>query len=303
MNCFISREYNVPDDILKSIQEVLSEYKIQYFDLYSESLGMSLSSGVINAISNAQIVIGVMTKNASNVLFELGLAIGMGKSVFLLIDDSEYIPSDLYGMTYIKINENLKENLALPLRFFIDGKRKNTRIDYTKFYRKGLVNNGNAIARDKYLERLKKIRQDGDGIQFECLVADLFEEIKEQFATLKFNSVSWDEGYDFAVWVDALDGKVINPIKFELKIGNISIEQLNTIVKQISTKVKNQELVLVLYCDRNSRIAEYQSKVSNVVVIEFENFLNKICEYGLAEAIWYFRNIGAHERSCENDSL
>ena len=31
--------------------------------------------------------------------------------------------------------------------------------------------------------------------------------------------------------------------------------------------------------------------------------VDKVFEYGLAQAIWYFRNLGAHGRSCENASL
>ena len=164
MKCFISREYNISPIILNRIQEVLDELKIQYFDIYSQDYCVDMSSGVIKLISNAEIVIGVITQNPANVLYEIGLAVGMGKGVFLLIDNSEEIPSDLYNLTYIKINDNLKENLMLPLSFFVDKKNKKNQIDYTKYYKKGLE--PEFTSKDIYVERAKYIKENKDGEYF-----------------------------------------------------------------------------------------------------------------------------------------
>ncbi len=294
MKCFISREYNVSSEILNSIQEVLDELNIQYGDKFPIQNGMLISQAIYTAICEADIVIGIITKNVSNVLFELGLAIGLEKEVFLLVDDSDYIPSDLHGRLYIKINKNLKENLALPLSFLVGKKRKKVYVDYTKFYLSGMKDVNTSISENKYIEKLEEIKKNGNGFQFENLVSELFGEIKEQYATINFRPASKDEGYDFAVWVDELDERIINPIKFELKLGNISKEQLNNCVSQVATKVKNQELVLILYCNKNNETIEYQSMFPNIVVVEFETFLRHLCKSGLTQTIWYFRNLGAH---------
>ena len=303
MKCFISREYNLSPDVLNSIHKVLDELQIQYIDMYSENIETDISMGLQCIISNVQMVIGVITKNASNVLYEIGLAIGSGKSVFLLIDNAEDIPTDLYGMTYIKINDNLKENLELPLRFFIDKKRKKPQIDYRRYYKNGLEFESEFVSKDIYLEKLKIIKKNRDGLGFERLVAELFEEIKGQYTTLKFQSSFKDEGYDFAVWIDELSGKIMNPIKFELKIGNLSAERLNLIVGKLAMQTNSQELIIILHCDNSGNEKTYQNLHSNILVIEFEDFLDKIGKYGLAHAIWYFRNLGAHGRDFDNDSL
>jgi len=297
MKCFISREYNISSEILNSIQEVLEELNIQYCDMFPTQNGETVSGAIYTAISEAEIVIAVITKKSSNVIFELGLAVGLGKEVFLLVDDSDDIPSDLYGRLYIKINENLKENLILPLRFFVDKKRKRNYVDYTKFYLSGLKDVETSISENKYLDMLKEIKWNGNGLQFENLVVGLFKEIEGQYAAIKFRSVSEDEGYDFAVWVDELDGHIINPIKFELKLGELSEGQLNKCVSQVVAKIKSQELVLVLYCNKSDQVIDYQSVFPNIVVVEFEAFLKHLCKYGLARTIWYFRNLGAHGRS------
>lgn len=297
MKCFISREYNVSPEILNSIQEVLDELNIQYCDMFPIQNGMVASEAIYTEIREADIVIAVITKNVSNVLFELGLAIGLGKEVLLLVDDSDCIPSDLHGRLYIKINENIKENLTLPLRFLMNKKGKRTYVDYTKFYLRGLKDVETSISENKYLEKLEEIKQDGNEAQFENLISELFGEIKEQYTTIRFRNAAEDEGYDFAVWIDELDGHIINPIKFELKLGDISEGQLNRCVSRVVAKAKNQELVLILYCNKSNREIAYQSMFPNIVVVEFEAFLRHLCKSGLARTIWYFRNLGAHGRS------
>lgn len=300
MKCFISREYNISSNILYSIQEVLDELGIQYFDMYSKDSDIDIALGVINIISNAQIVIGVLTPNANNVLFEIGLAVGRGKEVFLLIDDSIDVPTDIYGMSYIKINNNLKENLTLPLSFFIDKKRKRQQVDYTKYYLKRGGFENNFKLKERYIERLENIKKNRDSIEYENLVADLFEEIKEQYATLKHQPTTKDEAYDFAVWIDELSGKIMNPVKFELKVGDFSVGKINDFVDRMAMKVKKQELVIILYCGRE---INYQNKCPNILVIKFEDFLDKLEKYNLAHTIWYFRCLGAHGRSFDNDSI
>lgn len=299
MKCFISREYDVSLDILNAIQEVLNVMKIEYFDMYSGQVGMNIATSVLSAIKESQIVIAIVTQKSSNVLIEIGMAIGTGKAVFLLTDDNANIPTDLKGMTYIKINENLKENLLLPLNFLVESKRKIQKIDLVNTYKSAIIN----ISKDMYMEKLKDIKNNGSGVEFEKLVAELFEELKGQYATLKFTNVTREVGYDIAVWIDELEDKIVNPVKFELKYGNISRKQLDECIRKLTYISKNQELIFVLYYSKNSNIIDYYSGVSNIVVVEFENFVDKVFEYGLAQAIWYFRNLGAHGRSCENDSL
>ena len=294
MKCFVSREYNIAPVILNQIQEVLDKLKIQYFDMYSQDYGADIYSGVIKLISNAEIVIGVVTRNSTNVFYEIGVAVGMGKRVFLLLDDSEELPSDLYNLTYIKINGNLRENLMLPLKFFVDKKGKKPQIEYTKYYKKGLET---AFAsKDIYVQRAKYIKENRDGDGFERLVADLFAEIKDQYTTVKFQQTEKNEEYDFAVWVDELLGKIVNPIKFELKLGDMSLERVEALANKLARQAKNQELIIILCC---GKVEKYLDANSNVLVIEFEDFLDKIEKYGLAHAIWYYRCMGAHGRSCE----
>ena len=69
MKCFISREYNLSPAILNSIQDVLDELNIQYCDMFPIQNGMVASEAIYTAIREADIVIAVITKNVSNVLF------------------------------------------------------------------------------------------------------------------------------------------------------------------------------------------------------------------------------------------
>ena len=294
MKCFISREYNLSPQILGAIHEVLDELQIKYVDIYSSECEMDIAVSVFNLISDAEIVIGVITPKSTNVLYEIGLAIGKGKEVFLLFDDNPEIPSELYNMTHIKINDNLKENLMLPLRFFVNKKGKRPQIEYRKYYKKEIT--FKFQSKESYLKRNRYIREKKDHIGFEKLVADLFAEISGQYTTLKFQQVENDESYDFAIWIDELSSKILNPIKFELKACDMPSNKIKILVKEMLGRIKNQELIIVL-C--SGKIGEYKSENPNVLIIEFDDFLNKVERYGLAHAIWYYRCLGAHGRSCK----
>ena len=124
----------------------------------------------------------------------------------------------------------------------------------------------------------------------------MFAEIKDQYTTVKFQQTEKNEEYDFAVWVDELFGKIVNPIKFELKLGDMSLKRIEALLNKFSMQTKNQELIIILCC---GKVENYLNTNSNVLVIEFEDFLDKIEKYCLAHAIWYYRCLGAHGRSCE----
>lgn len=90
-------------------------------DAFSVELGESIGLSLISMILESDFIIAILSSTSPNVLFEIGLAVGNNKSVFLLVEKNIVLPFDLKGMTYIKINDKLSENIGLPLRYFIQG--------------------------------------------------------------------------------------------------------------------------------------------------------------------------------------
>lgn len=72
----------------------------------------------------------------------------------------------------------------------------------------------------------------------------MFAEIKDQYTTVKFQQTEKNEEYDFAVWVDELLGKIVNPIKFELKLGDMSLERVEALANKLARQAKIKNLSL-----------------------------------------------------------
>ena len=157
MKCFISREYGLSSDIINSVQEVLLKLNIASIDLYSEGIQENIRINFSNNINDADFIIGILERYSPNVLFELGIAVGINKPVFLLLDEDVSMPFDFRGMTYIKINKNLKSNLLLPLQCFVKnmGYKDDFNVDT-------LDNIRIDIAEENKLEQLDKIRKEGN---------------------------------------------------------------------------------------------------------------------------------------------
>lgn len=121
MKCFVAREYSVSTEIICTVDKVLDELNIERIDAFSVEPREKIETSIISAILDSDFVIAILNGTSANVLFEIGLAVGSNKSVFLLVEGNMVLPFDLKGMIYIKINDKLSENMLLPLRCFIQG--------------------------------------------------------------------------------------------------------------------------------------------------------------------------------------
>ncbi len=291
MKCFISREYGLSSDIINSVQEVLLKLNIASIDLYSEGIQENIRINFSNNINDADFIIGILERYSPNVLFELGIAVGINKPVFLLLDEDVSMPFDFRGMTYIKINKNLKSNLLLPLQCFVKnmGYKDDSNVDT-------LDNIRIDIAEENKLEQLDKIRKEGNREDYERFVKDLFDEISQQYVAIKYNMARHDAGYDFVVWADELEKKIANPLYFELKFGSIRSLRLDEVYHKAETLMQDGGILIVLCCDRNKKNVSHKNSfgLKKVIVLDIDKFVHMVGKYGFTNAIVYSRNYIAH---------
>lgn len=294
MRCFVAREYSVSTEIISSVDKVLDELNIERIDVFSvepdEKIGISIKSMILDS----DFVIAILNGTSANVLFEIGLAVGSDKSVFLLVEENMVLPFDLKGMAYIKINDKLSENMLLPLRCFIQGmhNRKDLELVTPKYAK-------SEIEEKQFFEKLHDIKTNGNGMQFEELVVDFFEQIKNQYTTSKYVRDSQDVLYDLALWIDELEGQIYNPILFELKFGKMNQSRMDEIAKRVMSSVNNGQMIIVLYCDTNNTVFSYTYKYPGIIIVSFEKFMQAVFKYGLAKAILLLRNSVAHGRELQ----
>lgn len=294
MRCFVAREYSVSPEIISSVDKVLDELNIERMDVFSIEPGEKIGTSIKSMILDSDFVIAILNGTSANVLFEIGLAVGSDKSVFLLVEENMVLPFDLKGMAYIKINDKLSENMLLPLRCFIQGmhNRKDLELVTPKYAK-------SEIEEKQFFEKLHDIKANGNGMQFEELVVDFFEQIKNQYTTSKYARDSQDVLYDLALWIDELEGQIYNPILFELKFGKMNQSRMDEIAKRAMSSVNNGQMIILLYCNTNNTVFSYTRKYPGIIIVSFEKFMQAVFKYGLAKAILLLRNSVAHGRELQ----
>lgn len=295
MKCFVAREYSVSTEIISSIDKVLDELNIERIDVFSVEPSEKIGTSIISKILDSDFVIAILNGTSENVLFEIGVAVGCNKSVFLLVEENMVLPFDLKGMAYIKINDKLSENMLLPLRCFIQGmhnNRKDLELEAPKYAK-------SEIEEKHFFEKLQDIKTNGNGMQFEKFVVDFFEQIKNQYTTSKYARDSQDVLYDLALWIDELEGQIYNPILFELKFGKMNQSRMDEIAKKAMLSANNGQMIIVLYCNTNNTAFSYTSQYPGLIIVSFEKFMQAVFKYGLAKAILYLRNSVAHGRELQ----
>lgn len=291
MKCYISRTFDTDLKILDILYQAIDNQNIKRIDSFDEIVVSSkITDSLINNISAADFIIAVLTKESPNIIFELGIATGIKKPIFMVIGEGLQVPYNLSDVTTIRINNNLSENIKLPLKHFVRSLKKNKPANKkekteTKF---------NSDLSSKFLMDLEAVRKVGNGLDFEYLVDKFFKSISNQYATSSGLKTK-DDGYDFALWIDELEGIVCNPVLFELKFGGINNKIIEgSVLKLLQHTNNSSQIAFILYCDKNKKKILSTPASIPIIALDIEVFMLKVFESNLSEAILYFRNSIAH---------
>src|SRR4051812_11864347 len=102
---------------LTYLRQALEERGVETFRLDSMEPGQSVFDLVRGAIARADYVIAVIGEGRAreNVLFELGIAKGMGREVLVFVPGGEQIPLTLSGMTYLRTDPGNRDAVEFAL--------------------------------------------------------------------------------------------------------------------------------------------------------------------------------------------
>lgn len=108
--------------ISDTIEKTLQESNVTCFRIDKLPVSRNIADSVVETIQKSDLIIANVSSNSSNVLFELGIAIGLGKPTLLLFStDSEYqMPSDLLGYQMAIYNPDNLESLKKQIYRFIE---------------------------------------------------------------------------------------------------------------------------------------------------------------------------------------
>lgn len=292
MRCYVARSYDTDQVILKILYKALDDFNIQILDSFNDiQISNSIKENIVNSISSVDFVVALILNESAYVLFELGIAVGINKPIFIITGNDAYIPHNISNFTTIRANSKLSENINLPLKQFIDSFRKEQKKNNE--LRQNWKEKSGAIP-DEFIFELENLRRNGTGLDFEKYVNNFFKSISDQFTTSR-SSMAKDNGYDYALWIDDLEGILVNPILFEFKFGHINDQVIEKSTSQLlRNNISDSQIAFILYCDRNKRKIKPNIFAMPIIAVEIETFIKKVYETSLPAAIIYFRNSAAH---------
>jgi len=110
IRCFISAPTNINIDFIKNI---FTDKPIIITESYNFSPNFSFQDQIIKEISKADFLIAIFRANSNNVFYEIGIAEGLEKQIFIIVDKDTEIP--FYLQKHIHVKTVLEDNQLLRL--------------------------------------------------------------------------------------------------------------------------------------------------------------------------------------------
>lgn len=295
LTCFVSAPAGVN---LSRIKQILLERDIE-FVLPSEVLahGQTISEKINKLISRSDIFMAVFddVHDSGNILFELGLAVGLKKQIIILTPPSLSLPSDLSGFLVLRVTQDNLDALGFSLDQMLAAIRKKSKKRVTKKYddlkiTKKPISNKIYDLKDKLNDLDPRVA----GYTLERFVADL---LRESGISVIQQSEKPDTGADFAIWSDELAAILGNPILIEIKRAIRDRAQALQVTNQLTRYIEksNSKSAIVLYLEGlpSDRIQNFTHEF-NILFFQLGDIVEQLQNDTFADIIRIRRNIIAH---------
>lgn len=246
-------------------------------------LGASIAQSIRDAISEADQVLVVLNDEGSskNVLFEAGLAVGLGKPLIVVADPNlKDVPSDIASFLMIRARpDDLR-----AINYALDRMEGRSDASPALYPATGRSLGPHA---DHLLDEAAKsdLR--------ESTVIDLLVEALEGSGSVAVSNVNADQGFDVGVWSDDLDAIAANPLLIEIKrdFRTQSVDQTFTVL----SRHPSARVALIVYLDESLDASKALKKAHfPVLAISLRKLLEGMRTASFAEVIRDLRNRSVH---------
>jgi hypothetical protein len=292
LTCYISAPANFD---LTNIENVLSNLKIGFHSFYDFSIGTSFSDIIKNKIRESDFVISILTTESNNVYFELGVANGLNKPLFILIDKELKVPFFLEKNIYVQTNFTNLTLFELAIsNFVLDLKTKSPKLSKQKNIKNYLT----IDETKKLIKNISHIRKETNRQKIEY---EIFLLLKYIFSKLNIKSTTISdsprsEGADILIRSKELSPYFGNPLFVEIGAGILNKQRLINAQDKLSGYINNTDAKggIILYLDINNKRFTFPSKYPNILCFDLEDFVLGILSEGFEEFIIKKRNELVH---------
>lgn len=284
LNCYF--RVNDPE-VYDKVKDVLHEFGIFVSNekFKSDHRNLSIVEDIYHDLKRADLAIFVLRNSDSlkDIYFEIGVAAGLRKQIFILADFDKTNPAkNTDGLNYVYLNlEDLN-----TLRFAVgeiayDAKStKSLRKEKKQTSSKQNVRIGNFI---KKIEKSLEVDPRSRGGAFEDAVAYLFE----ANGASKLVRGSLDEGVDLVAWVKDAESSIGNPFLVEVKTTlNHRIEKnLTKQLEMLKDSTAGKVLWVIYGTSNEAYVNELQKSYPSVCFCNVYELVNLLENNTLSDAL------------------
>jgi hypothetical protein len=271
--------------------DLLKRHGIQTNGILSFSdSDISLSNTIEEGIRKVDFVCAFIPPKASPTIFyEVGIARGAKKPIFMIIEEKSLPDMYLHDMVYVRASIKDQNAIEFALDQFLAKYRQiSKRIPLNKEVR------SEKLEIKPFQDSLELISKENNPFEIESFVADLFKYLKDVTIVER---QELDKGIDMALWVDNLEPYFGNPILVEVKSRVRSKSLLMKAEDQLRNYLEktNASLGLLIYLGNDIKKMKNQKIRQPLVIwLELHELVSMLSKNSLAEIIMAKRNEMIH---------
>ena len=286
--CFISAPLGANLAVLRS---VLDERRVKVIVPEQLSPGSDWSADITTLLSDADLVIGVLTRarSSDSVLFELGQAWALGRKVVLFIPPDDKTVLDLRQLLVIRASLSNREAISFALdQIFRAPQRQTKPVSRPALNVSSLGGKASGILRE--VQAATTARQ---GKRLEEIVANA---IRESGVDVISEARTIRQTADFAIWSDALQPFVGNPLLIEVKLRVTGVDDVRKGSQSLSEAILSSGGTwgLLLFGEGPTKASEWRSVPPNILVMSVPELIMEMESRPFVEVIRERRNRRVH---------
>jgi hypothetical protein len=288
-NVFISHSANQDISALRKLVEAQGGTIQGSYDMSAPFV--SAIDRVIESASAVVVVLGPGSDvmGSTNVLFELGLAVGLRKPLLVIVSPGARLPSSLQNVAYLTSDVMDSPVLELGIKRFL-----NDAFNPAKSSRSITPAKKDSPpflpAIRELIPKIREARNGRSAISVERLASAV---LGASGVNVVEEMMGPSRGADFAIWSDSLQSSVL----VEIKAGSFSVRQFKDAFDLLARQVRATDAGsgLLLYLDRSGvRFSKPDLWVPNVLWFDLEDFAKSLLNRSFADILVQQRNRIVH---------
>lgn len=286
MKCYVISH---PRQNIIEIIELLNEKSIAFTHTLLD-IDINPMDSIENAIKESDFVIFMFNQTTNtNQFYELGLAKGLQKPIFIIVEDNSLLPFCAERFMYVKANTDNIEAISYNLDLFLNNATKKRNIrkyqgNKIKTNKNDILPDLNTLVSNIYKENLS-----------EKYIIETIEKILSCYEdiTVVSQNRNLDKGADFALWIDEVENTLGGPILIEVK-KSINQHTKYQMADYLQTS-KSPAGIVIYIGDKNDYEITDNKQLPLIIYMELRTFIQYTTERKLAKLLIDRRNDVVHK--------